>query len=80
MPKLNQIQIEVLDYFRMIYPRAISDLDLQDHFGNQLSTYRTRRSELTQMGLILDSGETKFQAGSKRVMWIAALQQRRPTA
>lgn len=70
-PKMTRIQAQVLNYFRTIYPRSITDLDLQDHFGNQLSTYRTRRSELTAMDLVLDSGMRRFQHGSNRVLWIA---------
>lgn len=72
MPKLNQLQLTVLDYFRSIYPAVITDLDLQEHFGNHLSTYRTRRQELTALGLIQDSGRQKWQRGSNRIMWGAA--------
>lgn len=72
-PKINRIQLEVLTHFRSIYPRAITDYDLQQHFDNHMSTYRTRRSELTAMCLIVDSGQRKFQAGRNRILWVAAL-------
>lgn len=67
--KIGKIQREVLDYFIEAYPFARTDLDLQEHFGNSLSTYRTRRAELTARGFIADSGQRKFQKGRKRVLW-----------
>lgn len=73
LPKITRIQLEVLTHFRSIYPRAITDLELQEHFGNQLSTYRTRRSELTAKDLIVDSGKRKLQSGRNRILWVAAL-------
>jgi hypothetical protein len=70
-PRMTALQVKVLTYMREIFPRAITDLDLQDHFNNDLSTYRTRRSELTEMGLVYDTRQRRFQLGSNRVLWRA---------
>lgn len=67
--RLNVLQRKVLLYFRLIYPRSITDLDLQSYFGNHGSTYRTRRAELTELGLITDTGKRRWQDGSHRVLW-----------
>jgi hypothetical protein len=69
--RMTDIQIEVLDYFRSIWPQAITDLDLQSYFNDHKSTHRTRRSELTEMGLIVDTKLRRFQDGSNRVLWRA---------
>lgn len=71
VPRINKLQTKVLDYFRAIHPNAITDRDLEDHFGNHGSTYRTRRAELTEMGLIADTGLRRWQDGSHRVLWAA---------
>ena len=68
---MTDIQIEVLSHFLSIYPRAITDLDLQSYFNNHKSTHRTRRSELTKMGLIMDTGLRRFQDNAHRVLWVA---------
>jgi hypothetical protein len=68
---MTDVQIQVLTYFRSIYPRAITDLDLQSYFNDDKSTYRTRRSELVAMGLIVDTLERRHQDGSNRVLWAA---------
>lgn len=46
-------------------------LDLNDHFGVTSSTYRTRRSELVDKGLITDSGERRAVGGKgrKHAVW-----------
>lgn len=68
--KINKLQGYVLAYFTDIYPKAATDLDMQESFGSHLSTYRTRRAELTARGFIADSGQRKFQKGRKRVLWV----------
>ncbi len=69
--RMTDIQIKVLSYFLSIWPRAITDLDLQSYFNDHKSTYRTRRSELVAMGLIVDTLERRYQDGSNRVLWVA---------
>jgi hypothetical protein len=72
---MTDVQIQVLTYFRSIYPRAITDLDLQAYFSDDKSTYRTRRSELVAMGLIVDTLQRRFQDGSNRVLWVAVMKE-----
>jgi hypothetical protein len=69
--RLNKLQFKVLDHFRAIAPQSITDLDLEYHFNNHGSTYRTRRAELTELGLIQDTGLRRWQEGSHRVLWAA---------
>lgn len=69
--RLNALQQAVLAYFRAVAPHPMTDLDLENHFGNHRSTYRTRRAELTELGLLYDTGRRCFQAGSNRVLWAA---------
>lgn len=68
--KIGKIQKQVLDYFIAAYPFERSDLDMQAHFGNNLSTYRTRRAELVAKGFIADTGSRIFQQGRRRALWV----------
>src|SRR6478609_1701528 len=43
--------------------------DLENRFNNPGSTYRSRRSELTAMGLLRDSGQRREQEGGTRIIW-----------
>ena len=66
--KMNECRREVLHYF--VHRVHMTDLDLQEHFDNHLATYRTRRSELTEMGYIADSGARILQNDSNRIIWV----------
>lgn len=66
-PDLTTLQKEVLQAFRQ--HRELTDLELEDIFGMHGSTYRTRRRELTDRGLIFDTKQRKFQKGSSRIIW-----------
>jgi hypothetical protein len=68
MYKMTAIRITVLQHFAKYH--MLTDLDLQRLCDNHLATYRTRRSELTQMGYIRDSGQFKIQNGTKRTVWV----------
>jgi hypothetical protein len=50
---------------------GMTDFELEEIFGNHGSTYRTRRSELTEQGLIIDTGRTRVQRGRNRIVWAA---------
>lgn len=65
--KLTAIQEQVLLLFKV--RREMTDLDLQAAFGTGRSTHRTRRRELVDLGYLRDSGRTKHQEGSNRVIW-----------
>jgi hypothetical protein len=72
---LTQKQQLVLSYFRAL--RQMTDVDLRNRLRADLvipanrdgSTYRTRRSELVDLGKLRDSGQKRFQEGSNRIIW-----------
>lgn len=61
-------QMTVLRQFRDA-PNGLTDLELQTIIGDGRSTYRTRRSELVEAGLLQDSGRREKQEGSNRIVW-----------
>jgi hypothetical protein len=69
--KLRPLQQKVLDV-HLGRPDGLTDLSLEEQCGSHGSTYRTRRAELTELGLIVDSGRKAKQQGSNRTIWIAA--------
>jgi hypothetical protein len=66
-PRMTERRRIVLRHFLQF--TAMTDLDLQGLCSNHGSTYRTRRSELAQMGYIADSGTRSLQRGSNRIVW-----------
>jgi hypothetical protein len=62
----------VLDFIRSRGVAGCTDLDLERHFDDHGSTYRTRRAELAALGLVHDSGIRVTQDNSRRIVWIAA--------
>jgi hypothetical protein len=69
--RITRIQQDILTYV-LRYPGGVTDLDIQNHFNDQGSTYRTRRAELVKGGLLKDSGARMRQNGRLRVLWVAA--------
>jgi hypothetical protein len=67
-PKMTALRATVLGHFAR--RRSLTDLELEGLCADHGSTYRTRRSELVQMGLVEDSGERREQRGSNRVVWV----------
>jgi hypothetical protein len=68
-PRLRELQEKVLA-FAADRPDGFTDVDLNRHFDTHGSTYRTRRSELVDQGLIRDSGERKtLGSGRRHVIW-----------
>jgi hypothetical protein len=51
LPSVHKIQAQVLQY-AMDNPHGFTDRELAGHFGSIASTYRTRRAELVEKGLI----------------------------
>lgn len=69
LPKLTKIQSEILAWAR---GRTFTDLDLVAAFPNLgPSTLRTRRSELRDAGLILDTGLFEVHSGRRHTVWQA---------
>ena len=62
----TEIQMAVMEYAAVQGPAGFTDRDLADHFDDRGSTYRTRRSELTEKGYIVDTGITRTYEGSNR--------------
>jgi hypothetical protein len=71
-PDITEIQLEVLRFAKQAGKRGFTDVDLNEHFNARGSTYRTRRSELTNMELILPTNATRTYAPSKRrhMIWV----------
>ena len=60
LAQLPNLQQAVYAYAYAQGPHGFTDDDMMDHFGSIRSTYRTRRSELTRAGLIMDTGRTRI--------------------
>jgi len=68
-PHLNALQKQVLDYAVSKGEVGFTDLDLNRHFDCTGSTYRTRRAELVDRGLIKRSG-CRLRIGKRAyVIW-----------
>ncbi len=64
--RTTEIQMAVLEYAVSRGDTGFTDRDLAVYFGNGGSTYRTRRSELTEKGHIVDTGLTRTYEGGNR--------------
>jgi hypothetical protein len=71
-PHLNEIQAEVERYARDRRDEGFTDAQLAEHFQDSTSTYRTRRSELSDRNIIVDSGRRAKHGDSERnrVVWV----------
>ena len=69
---MSDTQKLVLDFIRSRGASGCTDLDIQRRFGNHGSTFRTRRAELTALGLVRDSGARVMQDKGRRIVWILA--------
>jgi hypothetical protein len=71
LPRLKEIQSKVYWYLRSIGPHGLADWEIENHFGDHGATYRTRRAELVDLGLVRDTGRTRTINGRKRKVWAA---------
>lgn len=69
-PAINKIQQHVLNYAEGKRKFGFTDIQLNDYFGSTSSTYRSRRAELTAMGLIVDSGRTMLVGKKRHTVWV----------
>ena len=60
LAQLPNLQQAVYAYAYACGPHGFTDDDLGNYFRSFRSTYRSRRSELTRAGLIMDTGRTRI--------------------
>lgn len=63
-PSLRELQAMVLGYAFQCGSPGFTDPAMNEHFDTHSSTYRTRRSELVDYGLVEDTGE-RLKMGDK---------------
>ena len=59
LAQLPTLQQAVYAYAYAQGSHGFTDDEMMQHFQSTRSTYRTRRSELTRAGLIMDTGRTR---------------------
>lgn len=62
-------QLRVLEVFRIHGRDGLTDYELESLCGSHGSTWRTRRAELTEAGIIIDTDNVRVIAGSRRTVW-----------
>lgn len=67
IPVLPKLQAEVLAYAKLMGKNGFTDEQMNEYFQTYKSSYRTRRAELVEQGLIEDSG-FRVQQTNKRTM------------
>lgn len=67
--RLRPIQMKVIEVLDAVGPEGLTDLELEERCGNHGSTFRTRRAELAEVGLVVDTGRHKVLNGTKRIVW-----------
>lgn len=71
VPHLNELQQRVLDYALSRDKYGFTDCHMSFHLGAEnKSTFRTRRRELTVMGLIKDTGRTTLIGSRRHTVWV----------
>lgn len=71
-PNLNALQMRVEQYARQRRYVGFTDAEMAHHLDDSGSTLRTRRAELVERNIILDSGRTRTFGDSprKRIVWV----------
>lgn len=70
-PDLTAIQRRVLRFAQRRGGEGFTDLDLEHLMGDHGSTFRTRRRELVDRGMVRDTGATRRPEGRARrfIVW-----------
>lgn len=70
-PHIRKVRLEVLEYAESCGRAGFTDAAMSAHFATHSSTYRTRRAELVDLGMIEDSGErvTLPDSGRRHAVW-----------
>tara|TARA_R110000796_G_scaffold115530_1_gene227621 strand:+ start:242 stop:556 length:315 start_codon:yes stop_codon:yes gene_type:complete len=67
---VREIHEHVLEYARE-QQKGFTDEEMNKHFNTYRSTYRARRSELVEMGLITNSGNKRsMDNGRMAIVWV----------
>jgi hypothetical protein len=71
-PHMNRVRIAVVKFATHCGYFGFTDYELNEYFMTTGSTYRSRRSELADLGLIIDSGRRKQQidGGRNHIVWV----------
>lgn len=71
IPTLPKLQAAVLAYAKMMGKHGFTDEQMNEHFNTYKSSYRARRAELVEKGLIEDSGFRVMQANKRTmILWM----------
>lgn len=71
-PRTETLRKAVLDLLRKWGDAGGTDEEVHEYHGGNPGTYRARRVELVEMGLVRDSGRTRpTRSGRQAVVWIA---------
>lgn len=70
MLKLRPLQQKVMAELKAVGAEGLTDYELEARCGSHGSTFRTRRSELVDVGLVRDSGRVRYIQGHKRIVWV----------
>jgi hypothetical protein len=72
MPKLNEVQQKVEEYAISRNRFGFTDYEMNEHFNHTGSTYRSRRAELADRGVIIDTGRRKQrgEGGRNHIVWM----------
>lgn len=72
-PKIAPLQKRVLDTIKSAGPNGLTDEQIRSLTGLQHSTETPRRKELSDKGLVIDSGKRrKTRSGRSATVWVAA--------
>lgn len=71
-PEVPNIQAQVYAYAKQRGGQGFTDDQLNEHFKTTKSTYRSRRADLVEQGLIIDTGiRAKNEGGRFTIIWRA---------
>jgi hypothetical protein len=71
-PEIPNIEAQVYAYARSRGNNGFTDEELNEHFKTTKSSYRSRRADLVEQGLIADTGvRTKNAGGRFTIVWRA---------
>jgi len=71
-PHLTEIQAQVLHLIKLAGAKGLTDEELSRQYGTFGSTARTRRAELAQKGLVVETKQKRrLQSGQQGRVWIS---------